>query len=71
MQYAKWSAVFFAVKNKDQEMAKFLCTHNAKMDVKDEVPIYTKRAILSSVQSHLLANSYFSMATLHLASPGV
>ena len=37
MQYVKWSAIFFAIKNKDQDMAKFLIRNNARMDIKDEV----------------------------------
>ena len=40
MQFAKWSAVFFSIKNKDQKIVEFLFRNKADMQIKDEVSFY-------------------------------
>ena len=36
-QYCKWTAIFFAVKNKDQDTVKLLIEREAILSIKDEV----------------------------------
>ena len=67
LQYAQWSAIFFAIKSGNLKAVDFLLDHKAKTDLKDEVSVYDcVSTIFNSTHTRAC-----SMATPLSAGPGV